>query len=174
MDKPGSATVRGSSSSHPSGFTASSSRISKGASSSQSAGWKSEIKYQLVFSMQKLTDLLGFRVRNSSLVNPVSGLRVFGVLDFLGWVDCGFKVFKKAALLVTLAVDENLIGIIGATKRVRETNGRLKLCCSLDDEGIEVSELLNSGVGSDFEVFLLGHASLGALVTEDEVNLFMR
>lgn len=41
----------------------------------------------------------------------------------------------------------------------------------LDNESVKVSQLLDRGLGREGEVLLLDLTSLGALVTEDEVNL---
>lgn len=41
----------------------------------------------------------------------------------------------------------------------------------LYNESVEIGKFLNGGTGGDFEVFLFSLASLGALVSENEVNL---
>jgi hypothetical protein len=38
--------------------------------------------------------LFGRRIRNLGLFNPVFRLLIFRIIDFLGWVDSGVKVFE--------------------------------------------------------------------------------
>ena len=49
-------------------------------------------------------------------------------------------------------------------------NSAEKLCL-LNNEGVEISQLLNRGTGRNLEVLLLGFASLRTLITEDKVHL---
>lgn len=120
------------------------------------------------------TYLLGSGVRNLLLVNPISRPLVLNIINFLGGVDSGFKVLEEATSLVTLAVNQNVIGVIRTMKsnetwRILENTFDL-----LDNKSIKVSELFNSGFGGQFEVLLLKFASLWALMPEDEVHLVTR
>jgi len=58
--------------------------------------------------------LLGIGISDTALINPVIGLGVLGVIDFLLWVDRRAEVFEEAALSRRVAVDKNLIGVVGA------------------------------------------------------------
>ena len=51
------------------------------------------------------------------MFDPVFRFLVFRVIDFFWWVDRGVKVFEQATILGTFAIDENLKGVIGATRR---------------------------------------------------------
>jgi len=61
------------------------------------------------------------RVRNSSLFNPDCRLLIFRIVDFLGWVNWRLEIFKKATLLFALAINEDLVGIVGAAMALRPT-----------------------------------------------------
>ena len=74
---------------------------------------KRQIKHRIK-RKEKLTYLLRLRVGNSSFINPVVRFAVFGVINFLGWVDWRFEILEKAAFLFTLSVDKHLKRIIGA------------------------------------------------------------
>jgi hypothetical protein len=67
----------------------------------------------------RMTNLGSFRIRNSLLVNPVRRLSVLGVVDFLGWVDGGLKVLQEAAGFLADAVDEDFVGVVGSTKKIK-------------------------------------------------------
>lgn len=58
--------------------------------------------------------LLSFGVSDLLLINPVRGLLVLGVIDFLEGVDSGLKVFEEAAGLVAFAIEKDVISIIRA------------------------------------------------------------
>lgn len=58
--------------------------------------------------------LLGFGVADLLLVNPVRGLLILGVIDFLEGVNSGLKVFEEAAGLVAFAVEKDVVSIIRA------------------------------------------------------------
>ena len=120
------------------------------------------------------TYLLGSRVRNLLLINPISRLLVLNIIDFLGRVDSGFKVLEEATSLVTLAVNQNVIGVI-RTMKSDETRCMFENTFNLlDNKSIKVSEFFNSRFGGQFEVLLLEFAGLWALMPENEVNLGAR
>lgn len=98
--------------------------------------------------------LLGLRVGNLSLVNPVLGLAVVGVVNLLRRVDGGGEVLEEGAVADRLAVDLDLEGLVG-----------------LDNEGVEGRGLGDTGRRGVLEVLLLILAGLGVLVLENEVNL---
>ena len=98
--------------------------------------------------------LLGLWVGNSDGVNPILRLLVFRIINLLGWVESGGEVLEKVGLLDLLAIQLNDGGVI-----------------RVDDEGVELSGLDNSGGGGRLQVLLLIFASLGVLVVDDQVNL---
>ena len=53
----------------------------------------------------------------------------------------------------------------------KSRKNRVRRFYILDNESVEVGQLLDGRSGREFEVLLLEFASLGVLVTEDEVNL---
>lgn len=55
-----------------------------------------------------VSDLLG--------VNPILRLDVFGVVNLLGRVNCGFEFFEQGAGTLALSVEENFEGVVGAGK----------------------------------------------------------
>ena len=98
--------------------------------------------------------LPGFGVRDLGLVNPRGGLLVLGVINLLGGVDRRVEVFEEVAFLDSLAVNQDLEGLIGP-----------------DDQGIERSNLGGASGRGRLQVLLLVFAGLGVLVTEDKVDL---
>lgn len=61
-----------------------------------------------------LAHLLGLGVRDLRLVNPVIGLLVLRVINFGRRVEGRGEVFKKAASLLGLTVDQDVVGVVGA------------------------------------------------------------
>ena len=98
--------------------------------------------------------LPGFGVRDLGLVNPRGGLLVLGVINLLGGVDRRVEVFEEVAFLDSLAVNQDLEGLIGP-----------------DDQGVERSNLGGASGRGRLQVLLLVFAGLGVLVTEDKVDL---
>lgn len=66
-----------------------------------------------------MTNFAGFRVCNLRRINPIIGLRIFGIVNLLGRVNRGFEFFQEATSLVTLAIDEYIKSIIRAKMYVR-------------------------------------------------------
>jgi len=60
------------------------------------------------------TNLGSLRVGNPSLINPIFRLLVLRVVDFLGRINGGFKVFEEASSFGALAVERNIISIVRA------------------------------------------------------------
>jgi len=60
------------------------------------------------------TNLGGLRVSNPGLINPIFRLLVLRVIDFLGRINGGFEVFEEASSFGALAIERNIIGIVGA------------------------------------------------------------
>ena len=98
--------------------------------------------------------LLGFGVRDLGLVNPGGGLLVLGVVNLLGRVDRRVEVFEKVAVLDSLAVNQDLEGLVGP-----------------DDQSVKGSNLGGASGRGRLKVLLLVFAGLGVLVTEDKVDL---
>lgn len=96
----------------------------------------------------------GLRVRDLHLIDPVGGLLVLGVINFLLRVDGGVEVLQKASLLDGFAVDQDLEGLV-----------------RLDNKSVERGDLGGARDGGSLEVLLLILAGLGVLVTEDKVDL---
>ena len=69
--------------------------------------------------------LLSFWVRNFGLVNPVCGLGVFGVIDFLVRVYGWREVLEEAALLARLAVDLDFKLVVFVNDERIEVRGSL-------------------------------------------------
>lgn len=96
----------------------------------------------------------GIGVGDSGFINPVLGLRILGVVNFLGRVDGRVEVLEEAPSLDLVVV------LLDDIRVVRVNNESVKLS-SLDDP---------RGGGRN-EVLLLILARLGVLVVEDEVDL---
>ena len=62
------------------------------------------------------TYLLCIGVRNSSFVHPVGRFAIFGIVNFLRWVDRRLEILQKVAFLFAPSIDQNLIGIIRANE----------------------------------------------------------
>jgi len=60
------------------------------------------------------TDLGGLRIGNPSLINPIFGLLVLRVIDLLGRINSRLEIFEEASSFGALAVERNIIGIVGA------------------------------------------------------------
>jgi len=60
------------------------------------------------------TNLGGLRIGNPGLINPIFRLLVLRVIDFLGRINSGFEIFEEASSFGALAVERNIIGIVGA------------------------------------------------------------
>jgi len=95
-------------------------------------------------------------VWNTGKLNPIFGLGVLGIINLLVWVFSRAEVLEKAAILGGLIIDHDFKGIV-----------------RLHNEGVKGGELIDLGLGRSLEMLLLVFASLGILVLEDEVNLFM-
>lgn len=95
-------------------------------------------------------------VGDLGLVNPVGGLLILGVIDLLLRVDWRAEVLMEGAVLDSIAINQDLEGLVG-----------------LDDQSVEAGGLGGASRGRSVEVLLLILAGLGVLVTEDEVNLEM-
>lgn len=93
-------------------------------------------------------------VSNLSLLNPVGGLLVFGVINLGGRVDRGSEVLEERAVLEGSAVNLELESLVGA-----------------NNESVERGLLADASHGRVLEVLLLVLAGLGVLVAEDEVDL---
>lgn len=65
------------------------------------------------------TYLGGLGISDLGFVNPVLRFLVIGIVNFFGWVHRRFEVLKKAPGLVTLAVNEYVIGVVRAEVFVR-------------------------------------------------------
>lgn len=61
-----------------------------------------------------LLRLFGVGVRDLVLVNPILGLLVLGIVDLLRRVEGRLEVLEQATSLLALAVDENIVGVVGA------------------------------------------------------------
>ena len=65
-----------------------------------------------------MTYLLSSRVGNLLSVHPICGLRVLRVVNLLSRVERGGEVLKEVALVEALAIETNIVSIIG-TERAR-------------------------------------------------------
>lgn len=79
-----------------------------------------------------LTDLSRIWVRNASLFNPITRLKVIRVIDRHGRVDSRGKVLEQRTLLDRLLVDEDLVGVV----RASNVNGDFVSCVFGGIEGI--------------------------------------
>lgn len=61
-----------------------------------------------------MTDFGCIGVSDSLSIDPIFGLRVVGVVDFLLRVDSRLEVFEEVSGIMALTVEENVIGIVGA------------------------------------------------------------
>lgn len=95
----------------------------------------------------------GIGVSNASLVNPILGLGVLGVINLLGRVDRGSQVLEKATSLGLDTVLLNGEGVVG-----------------VNNESVQLGSLDDVDRRSSVEVLLLVLASLGVLVVDNEVN----
>lgn len=122
--------------------------------------------------MTNVTYFLGIRVRDLLLVNPILRLGVLRIVNLLGWVEGRLEVLEERTSLLRLAIDQHVVGIVGTTnyRKRRSAIARARRY-SLENEGIEVSQLLNGRMRSKLEMLLLNNASLGALVANNEVHL---
>lgn len=60
------------------------------------------------------TNLAGSGVSNLFNINPGLWLGVLGIVNFCGWVDSGLEVLKEGTVLLTLAVEEDVVSVVGA------------------------------------------------------------
>lgn len=97
--------------------------------------------------------LHGLRIGDASLVNPVLGLGVLGVINLRERVDGRGQILKEAASLGLNTVLLDGEGVVG-----------------VDNESVELGGLGNVDRGSRVEVLLLVLARLGVLVVDNEVN----
>lgn len=88
------------------------------------------------------------------LINPGVRLLVLGVINLLGWVERRLEVLEKVGLLDLLTVQFDDGGVVG-----------------VDDQGVQLGGLDNSGSWGGGEMLLLVLASLGVLVVDDQVDL---
>lgn len=100
--------------------------------------------------------LSGLWVWNTGEFNPVFGLLVLGVINLLVWVYSRAEVLEKTAVLGGFIIDQDFEAVV-----------------RFNDEGVKGGELIDLGLGRALEMLLFVLASLGILVLEDEVDLFM-
>jgi len=62
-----------------------------------------------------LTYLLSVWVSDTFRVDPILRLLVLRVIDLLGRVDSGGKVFEDIATVLALAIEKNIISVVRAT-----------------------------------------------------------
>jgi hypothetical protein len=98
--------------------------------------------------------LLGLWISDTSFINPVFWLLIFRIINFLGWVDRRGKVLKKTASALFFTINVYGISVVG-----------------VDNKCIESGELGGANHWWVVKMLLLVLASLGILVTEDEMNL---
>jgi hypothetical protein len=98
--------------------------------------------------------LLSFRVRDTSVINPIGRLLVLWIINLLLRVDRRGEVFKDAAVTHLLSVNANSIRVV-----------------RVDGELVEGSGLVGASHWGVVEMLLLILASLWVLVSEDKVDL---
>lgn len=62
----------------------------------------------------KKTNLLGIGIGDLLLINPVLRLLVLWVFNLLGRVDFGSEVLEEVTEVLTLTVESDIVGVIGA------------------------------------------------------------
>ena len=88
-------------------------------------GFLSLLIFNLIRSVLiPIVGLLGVRVRNLLLINPVLGLLVLRVVDLLGRVHGRVEVLEEVATLDLVAVDEDLESVVRAAGALSDVASR--------------------------------------------------
>ena len=77
-------------------------------------GFLSLLIFNLIRSVLiPIVGLLGVRVRNLLLINPVLGLLVLWIVNLFIWDDRWLEILEEIAAVMRLAVEQNIISIVG-------------------------------------------------------------
>ena len=77
-------------------------------------GFLSLLIFNLIRSVLiPIVGLLGVRVRNLLLINPVLGFLVLWIVNLFIWDDRWLEVLEEIAAVMRLAVEQNIISIVG-------------------------------------------------------------
>lgn len=120
------------------------------------------------------TNLGGLWVSDLLGVNPVFRLEILGVVDLGLRVNSRREVLEKAAGAVRLAVEQDVVGGVGAVGHIKsdDVTSEDKIVIDLlDNESEKVGVLAEGRLGRNLQVLLLEFTGNWVLVTEDEVNL---
>lgn len=96
----------------------------------------------------------GLWVGDSGLINPGVWLGILRVINLLGGVESWLEVLEKIGLLDLLTIQLNDGSVVG-----------------VDDQGVELGGLDNTGRWGGCQMLLLIFASLWVLVVDDQVDL---